>query len=149
MSAKQKEQLLSKAKENGYVNLSEFILAQCLEHEVKNNNQKTTAGVSGEDRVYVRVTAEEKQKMIENAKLMGVTLSRYVRNSCLEKDIIIVNDLKDFTKELHKIGVNLNQIARLCNEGHIQCPDITKTQQALKAMFEELVKLKKQTRPGR
>ena len=141
--------MLAKVRENGYSNLSELILAQCLDHEVKKNNKKIEAGVSGEERVYVRVTAQEKQKMIENAKLMGVNLSRYVRNSCLEKEIIIVNDLKEFTKELHKVGVNLNQIARLCNEGHIQCPDITQTQQALKAMFEELVKLKKQTRPGR
>ena len=135
------------AKQNGYPNLSEFIISQCMGQEIKSNRQMYAE--ASDLRVYVRVTAEEKAKMLANADLMGVTLSRYVRNSCLEKEIIIVNDLKDFTKELHKIGVNLNQIARLCNEGHIQCPDITQTQQALKAMFEELVKLKKQTRLGR
>ena len=98
VTAEQKEQLLAKVEENGYSNLSELILAQCLDHEVKKNNQKIEADVLGKERVYVRVTAQEKQKMIENANLMGVNLSRYVRNICLEKEIFIVNDLKEFTQ---------------------------------------------------
>lgn len=76
-------------------------------------------------------------------------MSRFVRNSCLEKELIVIEDLKEFTKELHKIGVNLNQITRLCNEGLIQCPDIKETQETLKNIFQELVKLKKHTRLGR
>lgn len=118
-----------------------------MENEIKENRQPCTE--AGDLRVYVRVTAEEKAKMIQNANLIGVTLSRYVRNSCLEKEIILIDDLKEFAKELNKIGTNLNQITRLCNEGFVQCPDIKETRDELQKIYKELVKLNKKVRLSR
>lgn len=118
-----------------------------MENEIKENRQPCAE--AGDLRVYVRVTAEEKAKMLQNANVMGVTLSRYVRNSCLEKEIILIDDLKEFAKELNKIGTNLNQIARLCNEGFVQCPDIKETRDVLQKIYKELLKLNKKVRLSR
>lgn len=45
--------------------------------------------------------------------------SRFVRNCCLDNPIITVAGIKELTTELNRIGNNLNQIARLSNEGLI------------------------------
>ena len=58
-----------------------------------------------------RVSEEEKLKIdkkIEKSKL---------KKSVLEKEIVIIEDFKEFFIELKKQGTNINQIARALNSG--------------------------------
>lgn len=51
-------------------------------------------------------------------------ISQFVRDSVLEKDIVVIKELQQFSKEIRGIGRNLNQLAILCHQGKITCPNI-------------------------
>jgi uncharacterized protein (DUF1778 family) len=69
-----------------------------------------------ETEIKIRLTAEEKEKLRELAKEEGLTISKYVRNQALKKQVKKQTGLeREMLYELHKIGVNLNQMARTLN----------------------------------
>ena len=50
--------------------------------------------------------------------MAGLNLSEYVRRSSLNQKIYISNmdAVRELTYEINKIGVNINQVVKLCNE---------------------------------
>lgn len=65
-------------------------------------------------------------------------VSEYVRHTSLNKEIIVINELKSFTKELRAIGTNLNQLTILCHQGKIICPDISATKKKVNEIWQSL-----------
>ena len=49
-----------------------------------------------------------------------MTLSEYLIEQGLERDIIIIEDVKKLVYELRKIGNNINQLTHLANSGTIK-----------------------------
>lgn len=136
-------------KKKGYDSLSELIVKSCIGKDVLYSEQRCMSSEKLNDRIFIRVTKEEKQEMSKKAEKAGLKFSRYVRNACLSENIIVINGFKEFARELNKVGVNLNQIARLCNEGLIQCPDINEVKEELQKIYKELTRLMKKSQPGR
>lgn len=78
--------------------------------------------------VLVRMTTEEYQKVKELSETLGVSIAEIFRSKVfrgefpklkrerLEK---ICNHLPALIKEVNRIGVNINQIARYCNRGRV------------------------------
>lgn len=80
-------------------------------------------------RVYVRVSQEDLALIKNKAELSNMTISKYMLDSALKKNIIVIDGLNDFMieysyllqeqakyiYEINKIGVNINQIANQCN----------------------------------
>lgn len=69
----------------------------------------------------IKFYADEKEfqqikKKIEKSKL---TQQDYLLRCALDKEIIVVEDLKNIFIELKRQGVNLNQIAKAINSGEI------------------------------
>lgn len=147
VTEEEKKLLDDKAANAGYSTLTDFVLACCLDAKERSPYYEPKESLGKEDiRISVKVTAEEKQLILTKAQQSGCkNLSRYIRNCCIG-EIIVLTDLKDFSTELHKVGVNLNQIARLCNEGLITCPDIRETKEELKKVYDKLVTLNKKIR---
>lgn len=75
-------------------------------------------------RVNFRITENELKKIKRKAEKSNMNLTKYLTICALNKEIIIVEDLKDFQVELRRIGNNLNQLTRLCNEGIITCLEL-------------------------
>ena len=46
-----------------------------------------------------------------------MTLSEYLIEQVLERDIVIIEDVKNLVYELRKIGNNINQLTHLANSG--------------------------------
>ena len=74
--------------------------------------------------VAVRLSDIEIELLDQNASILGVSRSEYLRKLLIEKEICnrieIVADIKNLRKlvsEYGKIGSNLNQIARYFNSG--------------------------------
>jgi len=149
VSEDEKKKLESLVVEKGYNNLSELILS-CLEH-VHDIESKPSTNIEDNvnEKLYVRVKKDEKRIIQKNAKAAGLNVSRYVRNCCIGKSLVVIPDVKEFGKALNKVGGNLNQIARLCNQGLIDCPDISETKEVMKEIYKELTKLMKKIQPGR
>jgi hypothetical protein len=99
--------------------------------------------------IKCRVTPEEYEIIIKKAKKANMNLSRYLSFSALEKDIVVFEDLKKFTHQLSKVGVNLNQIAMLCHQGKITCPDILPVKKVVTEIWQSLTSLTQKTKRTR
>ncbi len=104
-----------------------------------------------EKKVVIRLTNTEYKKLKELSEIKGVTISDLIRNSVFanikvekvnefQKLLKKCESLKELVKELNRIGVNLNQVARYCNS--IKDVD-EKVLNLLLAYFEELKSIKK------
>lgn len=71
-------------------------------------------------RFELRLTTREKEILKRKAKKVGLTVSDFVRSSLIHSDNLTINiiDTSVLSKtlfELHKHGVNLNQLMKFCN----------------------------------
>lgn len=64
--------------------------------------------------IHVRVSIEEKEKIANISKSLGVSISTYLRKSLLREHINSKTDVQTVF-ELKKIGVNINQLAKHIN----------------------------------
>ncbi len=86
-----------------------------------NNNEKKD-GKEKEKKVVrysLRMTVEEHKQIQDKAFESHKSLNDYIKTSALDKDIIVVEGLKDLTLEIKRIGVNINQITKNLNAGNI------------------------------
>lgn len=84
-----------------------------------------------------RVTPEEK-KRIENKALSSYRLvSMYLRDCALDKEIIVIDGVKDVANELRHIGNNLNQITKAVNSG-VYAVDLTETKKEVQKVWQSL-----------
>ena len=64
-----------------------------------------------------RVSEEEKLKIDKKIEKSKLKKSDFLRKTVLGKEIVIIEDFKEFFIELKKQGTNINQIARTLNSG--------------------------------
>lgn len=69
-------------------------------------------------KIQVFVTEAELQYAKDKACSCGLTMSDYIRKIILEGLVVKLEtfDIKELSRELNKIGTNINQIARHVNE---------------------------------
>lgn len=91
----------------------------------------------------IRMTEDEIEQIKKKAKKANMTFSNYVIASALNKDIVVIDGIKDFTHQLSKVGTNINQLTMLCHQGKITCPDINSVSKMLKEIWSEIVKIRK------
>ena len=70
--------------------------------------------------ITIRVTKQEKERLIKKSQKVEMTLSEYLIEQGLERDIIIIEDVRNLVHELRKIGNNINQLTHLANSGVIR-----------------------------
>ena len=70
-------------------------------------------------RICLRLSTNEAQKLITNAKACGLTRTAYLRRLLNGYDLKPrpSAELEDLRTEIHQIGNNINQIARSVNAG--------------------------------
>ena len=66
-----------------------------------------------------RVNEEEYQKLQERVQESGKNQQEYILSCVLDKKIVNTDGIKEIIPELKRIGNNLNQIAKRCNEGGV------------------------------
>ena len=90
--------------------------------------------------VKFRVTDLERQKIRDRMKECGITnMARYLRNMAINGCIIKPDhsDIKRTNYELHKIGVNINQMAKKANEtGNIYAQDLRMLQEMMDTIWQ-------------
>ena len=70
-----------------------------------------------EKQLSFRVSEEEYQQLQEKISESGKNQQEYILSCVLEKQIVNTDGIKELIPELKRIGNNLNQIAKRCNEG--------------------------------
>lgn len=73
-----------------------------------------------EKNILIRVTDKEREIIKRKAARLGMTVSEYVRTTLIHSDnlnvtMIDVGPIEEIATELHKQGVNLNQLMKFLN----------------------------------
>lgn len=62
----------------------------------------------------------------------------YLRTTALTGKVVVIPGMADAAGQLHRIGVNLNQLTRSANEGSIHCVDLRETKQEVGKVWQFL-----------
>ena len=88
--------------------------------------------------IVIRVTKQEKERLIKKSQKAEMTLSEYLIEQGLERDIVIIEDVKNLVYELRKIGNNINQLTHLANSGVIKTVYLNEFKSDLKKIWNVL-----------
>lgn len=104
--------------------------------KMKNTETNKTRTV----KILFRVTAHERELIRDRMKMCGIkNMARFLRLMAINGCIINTDysELKARNYELHKIGVNINQIAKRVNEtDHLHSGDVEKLQEMMDAIWQ-------------
>ena len=67
------------------------------------------------ERLEVRLTPAEKEKLSSKAAEARMSMSQYLLALSEQKKIIVVDELPELIRQIIKIGTNVNQIAMVAN----------------------------------
>ena len=95
-------------------------------------------------RLEIRLTEDELYEIDNRSKKLRMSRSKFLLQAALHQKIIVLDStsIKQLTSELRKIGININQIAILCNMGKLESVHIEDTKSEIKKVWEELNKLR-------
>ena len=65
-------------------------------------------------------------------------MTSLIVSAVTDKEIIVIDDLKNFLSELKAVGRNLNQLTTLANMGKVDTVYLTETKQELNRLYEIL-----------
>lgn len=96
------------------------------------------------DRNYAFRVSEKDLDTIKNkAKKAKVTVTEYITQSALGKEIIIIDGLPEIVSQLKRIGNNLNQLTMLSHQGVINTVKLDETEESLTAIYWKINELTK------
>lgn len=91
--------------------------------------------------IHIRLSEEELKYYADRAGEAGCSISEYIRKSASGNEIYIIPGLKEMAKQIAKLGVNVNQLAVLAHQGRIKEVDLFSTNDTLKQILKQLVKM--------
>lgn len=150
ISVEEKEVIESAAEENGK-SVSDYarnVLLAASGYQVTeiDNRQRTRLEQSGSNKkrdLHIRFSEEELAYYAEQAQKAGCTLSEYIRRSANGNHIYVVPGLKELARQIAKLGGNINQLTILARQGRITEVDLFSTNDTLKQILQQLVKISK------
>ena len=95
--------------------------------------------------ICLRLSAEEKERLEHNARTCGLSKTAYLRRLILGKEVKALpsQEIKALRTEVHKIGVNINQIARSVNAGIAKAEDARRGLYLLEQVYELMYEVAK------
>lgn len=94
-----------------------------------------------EKRLNCRITEKEYEKFEKLVEKSKLNKSEFMRKCILNKEIIVIEDIKDLTIELRRIGNNLNQLTRAVNAGEVkEIKELKEIKENLSIIFDEVIK---------
>ncbi len=74
-----------------------------------------------ENKYSFRVNNKDYEKIEKNIKKSKLSITEYMTKSALNREIVVIDNLKELVIEVNKIGVNINQLTKLANQGKVDC----------------------------
>lgn len=99
-----------------------------------------------ERRITLRLTPEQYDSIAAKAETAQMPVGAYVRAAALRHKILVVDGLKEITRELKGIGRNINQLVVLCSMGRIKEVHLGDAWQVLSQAYLKLQELAEQER---
>lgn len=73
-----------------------------------------------EEFIRVRVAGWQKKYISLQAEKAHKSLSQYVRDAAMDKDVTVIDGVDDLIRELRRQGNNLNQLVVMARQGHVE-----------------------------
>ena len=89
-----------------------------------------------------RVNEKEYNKIKSKIEKSKLNTSEYLLRTAMDKGIIVVDGLKEIIIQLRKIGNNINQLTKLCNQGrltNINLEDVKKEMNSIWQLLNLLI----------
>lgn len=90
-----------------------------------------------------RVSEKDLDTIKYKAKKAKMTVTEYITQSALGKEIIIIDELLEIVNQLKKVGNNLNQLTMLSHRGVINAVNLDETEETLTAIYWKINELTK------
>lgn len=91
------------------------------------------------ERIYLRVTPEEKELITKSARSADMNISEYILCLAKKKRVINIRGFPDLIFQVTKIGININQITAAINTKHsATIEELLEVQTLLKLVNERL-----------
>ncbi|WMJ83127.1 plasmid mobilization protein [Oscillospiraceae bacterium LTW-04] len=90
-----------------------------------------------------RISAKDLDTIKKKSKKAKLTVTEYITQSALGKEIIIIDGLPEIVSQLKKIGNNLNQLTMLSHQGLINTVKLDETEESLTAIYWKINELTK------
>ena len=85
-----------------------------------------------------RVNEKEYNKIKNKIEKSKLNTSEYLLRTAMHKDIIVVNGLKEIIIQLRKMGNNINQLTKLCNQGRLTNINLEDVKKEMKSIWQLL-----------
>lgn len=85
-----------------------------------------------------RVNEKEYNKIKSKIEKSKLNTSKYLLRTAMDKDIIVVDGLEEIIMQLRKIGNNINQLTKLCNQGRITNINLEDVKKEMKSIWQLL-----------
>lgn len=97
------------------------------------------------ERIYLRVTSEEKELITKSARSANMNISEYILCLVKKKRVVNIRGFPDLLYQIAKIGININQITAAINTKHsATIEELLNVQKLLKLVNERLNLILKQ-----
>ena len=87
-----------------------------------------------EEFIRIRVAGRQKKYISLQAEKARKSLSQYVRDAAMDKDVTVIDGVDDLIRELRRQGNNLNQLVILARQGRIQIAGVESIREELAEM---------------
>lgn len=92
--------------------------------------------------IVIRASEKEFEKIKNKVAKSKLTQNEYLLKSALDKEIVVIEGLKDLTIDLKRIGNNLNQLTRAVHEGKAHCSkELSEINEEMKEVWQLLRQL--------
>ena len=99
--------------------------------------------------IVIRMSDDEQAAIKKKIERSGINQQQFLIRAAMEKPIINTDGIKAVVPELKRIGTNLNQIAKKCNEGRYIDDETLLTVQTIGKELNEIWLLLRQLTRGR
>ena len=97
-------------------------------------------------KLSIRISEADWQRFHEKAEQADMTLTKYITDCCLGKQIVIINGLDEVIRQQKAIGRNLNQLTTLANMGRVKAvylQELTEAYTSVSALLSDILKRKR------
>lgn len=85
-----------------------------------------------------RVNEKEYNKIKSKIEKSKLNTSEYLLKTAMNKEIIVIEGLEEIIMQLRKIGNNINQLTKLCNQGKITNINLEEVKKEMKSIWQLL-----------
>ena len=85
-----------------------------------------------------RVNEKEYNNIKSKIEKSKLNTSEYLLKNAMNKEIIVIDGLEEIIMQLRKIGNNINQLTKLCNQGRITNLNLEDVKKEMKSIWQLL-----------